>query len=245
MRTTEHSLKERTRTKAKKSRKKYSYKYFLYMGTQKIRVCKEFYLHTLDISQRIEYAYKSKVQEQENFTDKRGAHVKKKTSDPATEHIKKHIDSFPRIPSHYCRHTSNKEYLEGKLTIQKMYEMYETNCKRDGVTAEKLCIYRKVFNENFNIDIQKPKKDKCDMCEEHKIKSKHNTLSPEFDRIQKQHRDDKIQTTSERNTDRKNVAEVVVCFDLQNVLTCPRVDISNFFYKKKAQCIQFDSTLFT
>ena len=98
---------------------------------------------------------------------------------------------------------------------------------------KKLCIYRKVFNENFNIDFQKPKKDKCDVCEEHKIKSKHNTLSPEFDRTHKQHIDDKIQTKSERDTDRKNVAEVVVCFDLQNVLTCPRVDISNFFYKRK------------
>ena len=144
MRTTELSLKERLRTKAKESRKKYSYKFFFYMGTQKIRVCKEFYLHTLDISQRrIEYAYKHKVQEQENFTDKRGAHVNKKTSDsdPAIEYIKKHTDSFPRIPSHYCRQSSNKEYLEGKLSIQKMYEMYESNCKRDGVTAEKLCIY--------------------------------------------------------------------------------------------------------
>ena len=40
--------------------------------------------------------------------------------------------------------------------------MYELNCKRDGITADKLCIYRKVFNENFNIDFQKPKKDKCD-----------------------------------------------------------------------------------
>ena len=86
MRTTEHSAKKRTRSKAKESRKKYSYKYFFYMDAQKIRVCKEFYLHTLDISQRrIEYAYKNKVHEQENFTDKRGAHIKNTTSDPATE----------------------------------------------------------------------------------------------------------------------------------------------------------------
>ena len=234
MRTTEHAAKKRTRTKAKESRKKYSYKYFFYMGAQKIRVCKEFYLHTLDISQRrIEYANKNKVHEQENFTDNRGAHIKNKTSDPATEYIKKHIDSFPRIPSHYCRQTSNKEYLEGKLSLNKMYEMYVSNCERDGVTAEKLCIYRKVFNENFNIDFQKPKKDKCDMCEEHKIKSKHNTLSPEDDKKYKLHMADKTQTKSERDTDRNNVAKVVVCFDLQNVITCPRVDISNFFYKRK------------
>ena len=65
--------------------------------------------------------------------------------------------------------------------------MYVSNCERDSVTAEKLCIYRKLFNENFNIDFQKPKKDKCDMCEEHKLKSKHNTLSPEDDKKYKLH----------------------------------------------------------
>ena len=44
---------------------------------------------------------------------------------------------------------------------------------------------------------------------------------------------DKTQTKSERDTDRNNVAKVVVCFDLQNVIMCPRVDISNFVYKRK------------
>ena len=71
------------------------------------------------------------------------------------------------------------------------------------------------------------------MCEEHKIKSKHNTLSPEDDKKYKLHMADKTHTKSERDTDRNNVAKVVVCFHLQNVITCPRVDISNFFYKRK------------
>lgn len=79
VRTTEYSKKQRTRTNAKQIRKKFSYKYFLYIGTQKIRVCKEFYLQTLDISQRrIEYLYKSKVQKQESLKDKRGSYVKGK-----------------------------------------------------------------------------------------------------------------------------------------------------------------------
>ena len=36
---------------------------------------------------------------------------------------------------------------------------------------------------------------------------------------------------------------VVFCFDLQNVITCPRVDI--FFLQKEIKCIKSYGTLFT
>ena len=66
----------------------------------------------------------------------------------------RHIESFPRIPSHYCRQSTNKEYLEMKIFLQKMYELYEEKCKRDGIRVENICIYRKVFNESFNTEFQ-------------------------------------------------------------------------------------------
>lgn len=34
-----------------------------------------------------------------------------------------HINSFPKIKSHYCRSTTKKEYLDRSLDIQKM-EIY-------------------------------------------------------------------------------------------------------------------------
>lgn len=45
---------------------------------------------------------------------------------------------------------------------------------------------------------------------------------------------DKIETREERDKDRKLVEDTkaVICFDLQNVITCPRANISNFFYKR-------------
>ena len=53
MRTAEKTSTKRKTLKDKESRKKYSYTYFLIKGSDKVRVCKDFYLHTLDISQRI------------------------------------------------------------------------------------------------------------------------------------------------------------------------------------------------
>ena len=32
----------------------------------------------------------------------------------------------------------------------------------------------------------------------------------------------------------------VLTFDLQNVITCPRADIKDIFYKRKLKCLQFD-----
>jgi len=49
------------------------------------------------------------------------------------------------------------------------------------------------------------------------------------------HIKDKGLTANKRNADRHNIndKEVVVCFDLENVITCPRSNVSNFFYKRK------------
>ena len=79
--------------------------------------------------------------------------------------VRNHIKSFPVVESHYCRAKSNKQHLDGCLTLTKMYDLYK-------VTDEnpvKENIYRKVFNEEFNLPFIKPRKDRCDECEEYKI----------------------------------------------------------------------------
>ena len=50
--TTGRFLKERTRIEHTSSRRTYSYQYFFVINNDKVRVCKTFYLSTLDISQR-------------------------------------------------------------------------------------------------------------------------------------------------------------------------------------------------
>ena len=42
----------------------------------------------------------------------------------------------------------------------------------------------------------------------------------------------------ERQADRDAKNTLVVCFDLQNVINCPRAEISYFFYKRKLTILQ-------
>ena len=38
---------------------------------------------------------------------------------------------------------------------------------------------------------------------------------------------------NDRDADRKDKDKFVVCFDLENVITLPKAEMSSFFYKRK------------
>jgi hypothetical protein len=50
------------------------------------------------------------------------------------------------------------------------------------------------------------------------------------------HVNDKTKTKAERDLDRQSDS-IVLCFDLENVIPCPRAEVSNFFYKRKIKVI--------
>lgn len=123
--TTFSGKKKRTRRAEDINRKKISYTYKFWKGERMIRVCKDFYLATLCIdAKRIINTHKTM-----NKTTgtppayQRGKHVKK-SCEQYRNSIRRHIESIPRVESHYCRHDSNKEYVSGKLNLQMLYEEY-------------------------------------------------------------------------------------------------------------------------
>jgi hypothetical protein len=74
---------EAKRTASEFSRRKYAFKYYLNVDSQKIRVCKNFYLSCLDISQRRVSYYHQHIRNQRSGMfrqDMRGRHPKKTTS---------------------------------------------------------------------------------------------------------------------------------------------------------------------
>lgn len=166
-----------------------------------------------------------------NFEDKRGKHAKRKVTDKSKNVIRRHINSFAKIPSHYCRASDKREYLDPNLSIAKMHELYKSECETKNITAEKYHTYKNIFNFEFNLGFHIPKKDKCDICEEYKA---NNNFEISDDSKQKyvSHIAGKTSTKLERDTDRTS-QKAVLCFDMQNVLCCPRANVSNFFYKRK------------
>lgn len=54
-------------------------------------------------------------------------------SEDAVFHVRKHINSFPRMPLHYCRHDSKRLYLTPELTAAELYRLHiKKYCVRHG-----------------------------------------------------------------------------------------------------------------
>lgn len=122
------------------SEKKQTYKYFFKIKERKVQVCKKYFLSTLDMSQKT--VYLAKQNRNSTFPMKQGQHTKKRIPSEVFAAVKRHICSFPRVESHYCRRDSKREYLEGNLTVAKTYQLYQEYMERKGQPSVKLSQYR-------------------------------------------------------------------------------------------------------
>ena len=147
---------KRKYTKAPSSRRKYSRVYYVKNGAVSEQVCKSAFISIHGISSgRLERAISAQIKKSGSpHTDQRGRHTPgNKTSDDDLAFIKAHIQSFPRYQSHYSRSDNpHRKYLSPELSVAKMYQLYMEKCrqeKRDTICSEWL--YRKTFNESFNL----------------------------------------------------------------------------------------------
>lgn len=150
----------------------------------KIDVCKTFYLNTLNISDMfVRTALKKKTHGGMVSLDRRGYHAPpNKISDDIRDGVKKHIESFPAIESHYSREKTVKKYLGNELNISKMYKLYVDNCKEHKVPTGNIAkhwLYSEIFNNEFNLAFKEPANDSCDICDEFIIKIKNSTIEEE------------------------------------------------------------------
>lgn len=227
--------KEKKRSTCQSNLKKYTYFFYFNVEEKFIKVCKTFYLSTLSISQKSVYGVHKKkdILTGVPANDSRGKHKNhRRVSEERKQLVREHITSFPAIESHYCRASSKRIYLESQLSLNKMYDLYKESCKNNSSEPVKKSMYSKIFNEEYNIAFHVPKKDRCDVCEEWKILEKENRGSVELKEKYESHIKEKEAMRLERKKDRESQAPVL-CFDLENIITCPRAEISCFFYHSK------------
>ena len=107
------------------------------------------------------------------------------------------------------------------------------SCVKLGVADCSMCKIAIVINI-ISIKIRS-KKDLCDTCYQFCIIENANE-----EQIQKynKHIASKNETKIERDKDRKlnTPTTTIVCIDLQNVLSLPKSNVGNFFYKRKLSC---------
>lgn len=109
-----------------------------------------------------------------------------------------------------------------------MYDLYRA--KHENPVSHG--IYSKVFNTEFNLSFFRPKKDLCDKCEAFKVLV---NPSEEQQNLNYEHLQKTDEGRRERNLDReRNEDDVaVLTFDLENVFSLPKSEVSNFYYKSK------------
>ena len=107
------------------------------------------FLNTLDINTAcVDYALKKKAVDK---SDGLGRAIPiNKTAEEEVEFVKAHISKFPRHISHYCRHTSTKEYFRGVACIADMNRLYKDDCLANKVKPVSYSIYRRILNSQLN-----------------------------------------------------------------------------------------------
>lgn len=199
-------------------------------------MCKQFYLGTLDISQKPVYTAHATKNLNTNTPapDKRGKSMfNHRKPEGDVDFCREHIKSFPSVESHYCRSHTNRTYLGSHLTISKMYNLYVENCKEKDIPPAKKSMYYRIFATEFNLGFHIPKSDRCDVCEAYKVANKVETLTEEQEDDFQHHQLLKTHMRESRKKEKDQKEPPVLLFDLQNVIMTPHADISSLFYLRK------------
>ena len=175
--------------------------------------------------------------------DARGTHRNRRTiPEQVKERIREHIRSFPRHQSHYSRGDNRKrEYLPEGLSIAQMYRLflsaYETEAYADEpLYVVKEWLYRKIFNEEFNLSFGYPRSDTCQLCDELRMAVASTSSETQRSELNSQLAEHQLKASQAyqllQNDTKlaKNDPDLhVITFDLQQNLPVPTLTHSSMF----------------
>lgn len=223
------------------SKREYSRLYFLPVGGNRVAVCKGFFLKTLCIGEnKVGVVLKNLPDSKCAIGDRRGNHPGRRKPEIDRDIVREHINSFPRVPSHYCRANSTCEYLAPDLTVIIMYSLYKEYCIEHDCVPVKLWMYREIFNTEFNLKFHAPRKDQCDQCfqNSHSTKEQQEELHAGYEGHLKRKRD----AQEFHDQAKKSCREGSINFlqmDFASVRFCPSVEAKAIFYKHRLSVYNF------
>ena len=187
-------------------------------------------------------------------SDMRGKHGNRPNaiSDEAKEKIRDHIKSFPHRQSHYSRASNIKrQYLDGGLSISRMYllfqEKYEPQVRESGYKPEvKEWLYRKIFNEEFNLSFGYPRSDTCETCDLLNVAIRGCMHEENRAKLQEElatHQEKASQGYQLLHADAESTKgtrnQAVITFDLMQNLPVPTLTHGSMFYSRQLWVYNF------
>ena len=226
--------------------------YWFKVGGNQIHVCKAAFASILGISTARVYRALEKVTASGvPVPDMRGRHLNHpRVSQDRLQLAVDHVNSFPTVTSHYSRNNSpNVRYLETDVRSRAhMYRLYRKWLKANhpGALEVTAHCYDDLLTSEFpNLKLSKPRSDTCKKCDEYNIKLRDVTL-PASERqqvlIKKElhlAKADRAYKLAKELVESSNDDTMVICLDLQQVLTTPRIPAGVSFYKRKLHTFNF------
>lgn len=242
---------QRTTKKGENSRRNQTPVYFLSKtNNEEAEVCANVFLSTLQVTRKFVRYTRQNATQGFSKPDSRGQQTPKhKLTDVRRKQVLAHINSFPKVPAHYVRKSSQKIYIEdttnfSKLTVIKMHRLYLADCQKEGVNDPVALSTYKEIVKSQNIAIHKPKKDQCKICVKYtrsnpKEKAKLEATQQTHISNNKNVMDLKL---AYKTRGKEDASLLVFNFDLEAVLYTPCDKVSTIFYMRKL--CTYNSTAF-
>lgn len=219
------------KTTKKNSRRQASLFYHLKVGEKLLPVCKKLFLSTLALG---EWSVNNWVKRSNaGIPDVIETYPKKakKLNENKRQEIRDFFEKLPKLPSHYCRASSSKLYLEPIFrSYSQVYDVYKKEVEqptgKDVFLAEL---------KSMNIAIFQPRKDQCDLCFSHKLGH------IDVDTYNK-HIESKTRAREEKNKDKEEAIAGNVCvftMDVQAVQLVPQLQAGMLYFEQKLACHNF------
>ena len=207
--------------------------YFMKHEDQRHRVCKEMFLNTLDLKEWTVWNWVLNKKGESQLRPPKSSHYDRAAVQRAN--CSAFLDNVPTLPSHYCRKTSSKNYVERRFrSINEVRRAYANVCNEKGEAVLSRTAFSRLFHQK-NMAIFAPRKDQCYQC----VKFEQGNLPTEDWEF---HRNKKDQAQQAKAVDKdlamhENV--LVTTMDLQAVLLSPSSKAAALYYKTKLCCHNF------
>ena len=225
----------RRRSAGGMSRRNYSLCYYLKKDGVRKPVCKKMFLSTTGIGERsalnwIKGPDCNNEQEFDENDRKRHSEYYTRAEEQKVFLREQFLAVLPKLPSHYCRKSTNKLYLEQSIkSMNDLHRIYVEKCNAENQKPLGIKLLRDEFNQ-MNLALFQPKKDQCDIC----VARNTGNLSDEEWEF---HLGKKEAARKEKALDKERASEndrlLVTTMDLQAVLLSPCLKASALYYKTK------------
>ncbi|RUS76450.1 hypothetical protein EGW08_015791 [Elysia chlorotica] len=134
-------------------RKAFSRRYFFAVNGVKVRVCKDFFLSTLHISEStIATALKKTRNGPDSIADMRGRHkAGKKSPEDTLQNIRELIIYLTGFRPHKPANNLMVKMKPELFDVNRLYQIYKYDCEKNGRKAAKVAIFQGVLTKDFCI----------------------------------------------------------------------------------------------